>query len=150
MLHKLTFVSISIKQIMHFSKFSKIFLFIRLSMFESRTYKPIHLYLFGGGNNSQKISMMKVFMVANFNSYFINLYYNHMHNKVLVVENNSLASYCEDGNLKHSVVDLFYQVGPFVFSQGPKWLMVIFFENESSKILTCFPLIFCGVSEKSS
>jgi hypothetical protein len=73
-----------------------------------------------------------------------------MHNKVMVIENNSLASYCEDGNLKHGVVYLFYQVGPFVFSQGPKWLMVIFLESKSLRILTCFPLIFCGVSEKSS
>jgi hypothetical protein len=29
-------------------------------------------------------------------------------------------------------------------------LMVIFLENKSSRILTCFPLIFCGASEKSS
>jgi hypothetical protein len=54
--------------------------------------------------------MMKVSMVANFNPYFINLCYNDMRNKVMVVENDSLASYCEDGNLKHCVVDLFYQV----------------------------------------
>jgi hypothetical protein len=73
-----------------------------------------------------------------------------MHNKVMVVENYSFASYCEDGNLKHGVVDLFYQVGLFVFSQGAKWLMVIFLETESLRILTCFPFIFCEVSEKSS
>ncbi len=74
---------------------------------------------------------MKVSMVANFNPYFINLCYNHMQSKIMVVENDSLASYCEGGNLKHGVVDLLYQVGPFVSSQGAKWLMVIFFETKS-------------------
>jgi hypothetical protein len=29
-------------------------------------------------------------------------------------------------------------------------LMVIFLETESLRILTCFPFIFCEVSEKSS
>jgi len=74
---------------------------------------------FGGGDNSQEFSMMKVSMVANFKSYFINLYYNHMHNKVMVVENDSFASYCEDGNSKHGVVDLFYLVGLFVSPKEP-------------------------------
>ncbi len=96
----------------------------------------------------QDFFVMKVSMVVSFNFYFIELCCNHMHNKVVVVENDLLASYCEDNSPKHGVVD--YQVGPFVFSKGTKWLVVIFLETEILRILTCLPFIFCAVSEKSS